>query len=299
MAVEKRSWGATHLAFQKDTLKLGSASGFWYDQFTVKSSVSSSDYPHQLQLYQVPSGRLQVRAFEGSFESRELYLSYETRMLGSSQYLLLLRSSVITYSLCLSTNTSTSSSSAEFFVFDSLSKFSNFIDEYTDGSDAVSRHVLRIGTIDEPVCSEVVFRAEKDAYYFLTGQCPGDVNYQYNITSLIKYINYTDYEDHYVCTVGEDHNCEVELGGRDNVFGSAGDMDLLGYVVPLPPYIVVSPTTHVKVTALKRYTVLVTPSLVIVIGILLLFVAITVHLYVILKRRRHQRYGYVAIQSYG
>ncbi len=293
-----QTWDDTSLAYQGDTIKLALDSGFWYEYYeVVQEPKPRSDYPHDIQLYRVPSHRMFIRTNLGRYESEWMHLPYRTRMLASRQYLWLMKSSVITYSLCLWANGTVGSKSAEFFVFDSLPEYQNFVDEYTDGSDAVSRHQLNIGTEEEPACSNVIFQAGKDAYYFMSAQCPEGVSYQYNITSLVKYVNYTDYEDLYACTVGVDHSCKVALDDSDSIFGSASNVDLLAYVVPFPPYLVVQPTTHVKVTAVKRYTILIIPSLVVIVGALILVATMTACL-VTWRRRQYRRHGYVAIQPY-
>ncbi len=64
----------------------------------------------------------------------------------------------------------------------------------------------------------------------MSAQCPEGVSYQYNITSSVKYVNYTDHEDLYVCIVGVDHSCKVALDDSDSIFGSASNVDLLVYV---------------------------------------------------------------------
>ncbi len=298
MSVVHQTWDDTSLAYQGDTIKLALGSGFWYEYYeVVQEPKPRSDYPHDVQLYRVPSHRMLIRTYSGRYESEWMHLPYRTRMLASRQYLWLMKPSVITYSLCLWANGTVGSKSAEFFVFDSLPEYQNFVDEFTDGSDAVSRHQLNIGTEEEPACSNVIFQAGKDAYYFMSAQCPEGVSYQYNISSLVKYVNYTDYEDLYACTVGEDHSCKVALDDTDSIFGSASNVDLLAYVVPFPPYLGAPPTTHVKVTAVKRYTILIIPSMMVIVGILLLVATMTACL-VTWKRRRYQRHGYVAIRPY-
>ncbi len=105
MSLVQQTWDDTSLAYQGDTIKLALGSGFCYGYYeVVQEPKPRSDYPHDIQLYRVPSHRMLVRTYSGRYESEWMHLPYRTRMLASRQYLWLMKSSVITYSLCLWAN---------------------------------------------------------------------------------------------------------------------------------------------------------------------------------------------------
>jgi len=286
LAVYPSSHGENSLAFQGDTLYLASASGFWYSEYNVAESVQRGDSNRKLQFITVPCEDIQTHKFQGHFQSRELYLTYKTRMLGVVDYLYLLPGSNVTYSICLWTN-QTLTTSAKFFVFDSLSAYQDFVSDLTDGCDtSVMQQDLRIGSLQDPACSQINFLAEESAYYFMSADCPGGVAYQYNITSNVKYLNFTDYGTSHICSVIEDRPCKLAINN------SFKDYCLLGYAIPSPPYSVDRPTTHLKVESVRRYQVLLIPGALIVVGILGILAVLLVRL----RTNRFARKDYATIQ---
>ena len=287
LAVYPSSHSENSLAFQGDTLYLASANGFWYSEYNIAEFVQYGDSNRKLQFITVPCQDLQTHNFQGHFQSRELYLTYKTHMLGVVDYLYLLPGSNVTYSICLWTNQTLTTSVAKFFVFNSLSAYQDFVSDLTDGSDtSVTQQDLRIGPPNDPDCSQINFVTEESAYYFMSADCPGGIAYQYNITSNVKYLNFTDYGTSHICSVIEDRPCKLTI---DN---SLKDICLLGYAIPSPPYSVDLPTTHLKVETVRRYQVLVIPGALIIVGI----VGILGVLLVRLCTRRFARRGYATIQ---
>ena len=271
------------LAFQGDTIHLASANGFWYRDYKVVEHVEQSDGNRKLQFYTLPCGDIQTHSFQGHFQSRELYLTYKTRSLGIVDYLYLLPGSNVSYNICLWTNQSLTTS-AEFFVFDSLLAYQEYISDVTKGRDtSVMQQDLRIGSPEHPACSRITFIASKSAYYFMSAECPGGITYRYNITSNVVYLNSTDYEQFLVCSVTESEPCELVIDR--NFFGSWKDICLLAYAIPSPPYDVDPPTTHIYVETLKRYQVLIFPATLIVIGILGILGMLLVYLWMPTKRK--------------
>ena len=261
------SYSKNSLAFQGDTLYLASASEFWYTGFSVAEIVQHGDYNHKLQFYTVPCESIQMHFFRGHFKSRQLYLTYETRMLGLVDYLYLLPGSNLTYSICLWTNHTLSTTSANFLAFDSLSAYQNFIDGLADGRDtSIMQQQLKIGSTENPACSTINFITNKSAYYFMSADCPGGVTYQYNITSNVKYLNSTDYETFPSCSVTEDESCQLVTD--QSFFGAWKDVCLVAHVTPSLPHSTDPPTTHIKIEIVKRYQLLVVPAVLIIIGIL-------------------------------
>ena len=291
LAVYPSSHSENSLAFQGDTLYLASANGFWYSEYNIAEFVQYGDSNRKLQFITVPCQDLQTHNFQGHFQSRELYLTYKTHMLGVVDYLYLLPGSNVTYSICLWTNQTLTTSVATFFVFNSLSAYQDFVSDLTDGGDtSVMQQELRIGSVKHPACSQINIPAKESAYYFMSADCPGGVTYQYNITSNVKYLNLTDYETSRVCSVTEDQPCKLTI--ENNCFGSWKDICLLAYAIPSPPYSVEPPTTHLQVKAVKRYQVLIFPAALIVIGILGLLGVLLVRF----CTGRFARRGYVTIQ---
>ena len=281
------------LAFQGDTLYVTSANGFWYSEYNVAESVQYGDYNHKLQFITVPCQDIQTHSFQGHFQSRELYLTYKTHMLGVVDYLYLLPGSNVTYSICLWAHQSLATSVAKFFVFDSLSAYQNFAGDVTDGRDtSVMQQELRIGSAKNPACSQINFQAKESAYYFMSADCPGGVTYQYNITSNVKYLNITDYETTQICSVVEDRPCKLAID--NNAFGSWKEICLLAYAIPSLPYSADPPTTHLNVETVKRYQVLVFPSALIAIGILGILGVLLV--WFCTAKGRFARKGYTSIQ---
>ena len=279
------SYSNNSLTFQGDTLYLTSASGFWYSGYSVEEIVHHGDYNRKLQFYTVPCESIQIHFFQGHFKSRQLYLTYETRMLGLVDYLYLLPGSNLTYSICLWTNQTLSTTSANFLVFDSLSAYQKFIDGLADGRDtSIMQQQLKIGSTENPACSYINFMANESAYYFMSADCPGGVTYQYNITSNVKYLNSTDYKNFPSCSVTEDESCQLVTD--KSFFGVWKDVCLVAHVTPSLPYSTDPPTTHIKVEIVKRYQLLVIPAVLIIIGILGIFSMLLVVKFCNVRRRK-------------
>ena len=291
LALYPSSHSENSLAFQGDTLHLASANAFWYHDYKVAEHVEQSDGNRKLQFYTVPCGDIQTHSFQGHFQSRELYLTYKTRSLGIVDYLYLLPGSNVSYNICLWTNQSLSNS-AEFFVFDSLFAYQEYISDITKGRDtSVMQQELTIGSPEHPACSQITFIVSESAYYFMSAECPGGITYQYNITSNVVYLNSTDYEQFLVCSVTEGEPCELAID--KNFFGAWKDICLLAYAIPSPPYDVDPPTTHINVETLKRFQVLIFPATLIVIGILGILGMLLIHFCT--PTRRNARLGYALI----
>ena len=292
LALYPSSHSENRLAFQGDTIHLALANAFWYRDYCTAEHVEQSDGNRKLQFYTVPCEDIQTHYFQGHFQSRELYLTYKTRALGIVDYLYLLPGSNVSYNICLWTNQSLITS-AEFFVFDSLHAYQDYISDVTEGRNtSVMHQELRIGSPENPACSQITFIVNESAYYFMSADCPGGVTYQYNITSNVIYLNSTDYEEFLVCSVTENEPCELGIGS--NFLGAWKDICLLAYAIPSPLYSVDPPTTHINVETLKRYQVLVIPATLIVIGILGLLGMLLVNFCT--PTRRKVRRGYSLIK---
>ena len=217
------------------------------------------------------STRYHVRASKCTFLKAILkadsFTWHMKHMLGLADYLYLLPGSNLTYSICLWTNQTLSTTSAEFLVFDLLLAYQNFIDGLADGRDtSIMQQQLKIGSTESPACSYINFMANKSAYYFMSADCPGGVTYQYNITSNVKYLNSTDYKNFPSCSVTEDESCLLVTD--KSFFGVWKDVCLVAHVTASLPYSTDPPTTHVKVEIVKWYQLLVIPAVLIIIGIL-------------------------------
>jgi len=156
LALYPSSHSENSLAFQGDTIHLASANAFWYRDYCTAEHVEQSDGNRKLQFYTVPCEDIQTHYFQGHFQSRELFLTYQIRMLGIVDYLYLLPGSNVKLQ-CLWTNRSLTAS-AEFFVFDSLHAYRDYISDVTEGRDtSVMHQELRIGSLEDPVCSQIMF----------------------------------------------------------------------------------------------------------------------------------------------
>ena len=281
------SYSKNSLAFQGDTLYLASASEFWYSGFSVAEIVQHGDYNHKLQFYTVPCEDIRIHFLQDYFQRQEHYLTYRTRILGSMDYLYLLADSNLTYSVCLWSN-QTFTVPAEFLAFDSLSAYQNFIVGLTDGRDtSIMQQQLKIGSTENPACSTINFMANKSAYYFMSVDCPGGVTYQYNITSNVKYLNFTDYENFSTCTVTKEKTCQLVT---DNTFfGAWKDVCLVAHVKPSLPFSTDPPTTHIKVETMRKQNILIIPAIGISILVLFLFI------FCIIISCRNHRKGYKSI----
>ncbi len=257
---------STSLAVQGDMLLLNKADILWYRKWSVREVQLAGDYPYTIRLFNVPCSRLVRHQFQGHFESPVLQLLTSTRSLAHTDYVYLLEKSTLVYDICLWANESTPS--AELFAFDSETDYKAFIDEESSGSNSVAHYKLDIGALGLPICTQVRFTASKSSYYFLSAKCNSGVMYQYNITSYVNYLNQTDYRDYPKCALRGSESCSLVLDNR--FFPPSENHCLLAHVDKLPPYLVVPPTTHVKVTTERRYSILVVPISVLVIGIIAL-----------------------------
>ncbi len=95
------------------------------------------------------------------------------------------------------------------------------------------------------------------------------------------------------CIVGELHSCDLRFG--HSFFGSLQDYCLLAYVIPVPPYLVESPTTHIHIETSKRNSVLVIPALLEVVGVVGLIGVLSCHCYMSFKHRSRNRNDYHAL----
>ena len=284
LALYSQNLRDTSLALQGNTLHLKTTNAFWYSRYILTETLQTGDYEHAIYGYIVPCSRIKIHEYERYFESRTLYLTYPTRMMGVMDYMYLLPGSTISYNICLWTNTSVNS--AEFFVFDSLSNYRNFIDEDTDGQSSVAHYTLTVGTPNSHGCTEVQFIAQKAAYYFMSARCDGGVNYQYNISSNVKFLNHTDYTEQ--CVVTGFETCDISIGG--SFLSSPKEWCLIAHVTSPPPYIQEPQTTHITFDTEKRYEVLIIPVTVIAIGLLGLLGHVILLFYCNYGRGKFHRY---------
>ncbi len=263
----------TFLAFQGDMLSLDKADILFYEKWRVNELQRPGDYPNYIKLFNVPCSKLVTHRYEGHYTSQVRHLILPTRSLAHIDFVYLLAKSTIVYNICLWATKTTPP--AELFAFDSETDYQEFIDEESNGANSVAHYMLDIGSWASPVCTQVEFIASKSSYYFITASCSAEVAYQYNITSYVNYLNWTDYADYPSCAIQESvDSCSLTLDGR--IFPPHEDHCLLAHVAKLPPYLVVPPTTHMKVDTKRRYTVVIVPACLLVIVVLWLLVYLTI-----------------------
>ena len=81
---------------------------------------------------------------------------------------------------------------------------------------------------------DLTYTVTKDAYYFITGEAPGNIYYHYNYTFEVNYLNRFDYE--HVCDVYIPRKCVVDTIPKEEVL-------VIAYVVP--PVAADPFTTHI------------------------------------------------------
>ena len=262
--VRHRPHGITYLGYGGYTIELMRVNGFWYDDLTVSEILEEGDSEHKIQLYLPPCSHLRLHEKSYHFISQQNYHAYPIKSMASIEYLYLLPGSKVSYSICLWSNGTVSP--ARFFFFDEHTKYSDYINGVTEGTKtSVFYYDLAIGNTSRKICSQVIMTAKKSSYYFMTGSCSAGVGYQYNVTTLKKFLNHRDYKENKSCVaVTESNSCDIPVGSA--FLSKSEDYCLLAHIMPHKKRSPLSPTTHINVDAGKREEVIVIPILIIVVG---------------------------------
>ena len=288
-----KSQSAEHWVKEGDTTMLGKAKSLWYREIVVTESLEAGDTDHSIDAWVLPCGNLKERSKYLTFQSRNLYLYYETFLLGEQPGetpIYLLAGSQISYSFLISTN-NTFSTIPEFFIFDNEKAFQSFIHGKMEGvKSAIYRQQLAVGTPQNPALTELSYTVQYNGYYFMTGYSEPGISYQFNATEDVRYLNTSDYKGKYP-------SCKFSLGQTcsfvtDSSFlGSNEEYCLIAHINQ--PYSEDPPSTHIEVETNKRYEVLLLPAVVAIVGLITLVLLGFTFVVVLVRKRR--MYGYTRI----
>ena len=292
LTVKHRSHDMMYLGYGGDTIELLKVNGFWYDYLTVMQVVEADDHEHRIQLYLPPCSHIKVREKLGRYVSRYHHHSYPTRRMGTIDYLYLLPGSKVTYNICMKSNETYDQPQAKFFIFNEQRKYQDYINGVKNGKKvSVSEYKLSVGRSLRYACSEFTFTAEKSSYYFMAGSCNAGITYQYNVTSLKRYLDFKDYRGNKSCSaLTEKHACEILVGTA--FLSKSEKYCLLAHVIPhrhKNKHAHLSRTTHIRVNSGKRGEVVVIPTLVIVVGVMGLLVIVVTYFCCCCKKCFNQR----------
>ena len=270
------SYEVTVFLSERDTVLITNLSSFWYGSAGIKQQVQENDDEHLIQVRFLQCSNLTTHARYRYNQSDwdEINGIHSHFVVESSLYLL--TGSAFNLSVALAANDSIRNESkvngVRVYVFDSDIHYFEYLHNLL-GDDAVMEKDLQIGDLDDPVINDVTFAVKNDGYYFIIFELRVDteVYYQYNISERIVYLDIQDYDsDH------DSDDCDkllrtVCLLETDRVFAPSVEYCLIGQTAPkaLTRH---SNTTHTTVVIGKNYGVLIVPTIVTLIGGLLLIV---------------------------
>lgn len=252
-----------------DTVIAASANGFWYREFSAMQVEESDSEPresHTVQLQVIPCNDLQIHN-QILQVTATIYYPGEPFILSSGYRL---SGSTILYDFCV-TGSDILHDQAAFFVFDSPYNVQDFYAKRDDGlNSSVIHQELEVGMDGTLKCTRLEYTAEYDSYYWHLMKINGTTNVQFNYTTTIKYLNWTDYTAH--CSIVRSESCDLTFG--NSFFGTPQDYCLLAYRVPedlLQTYL------YIAVETKKRYSVLVVPAALLVVGVTGLVLVVSLH----------------------
>ena len=281
LTIQHRTQELIYLGYSGDTIELMSVDGFWYDDLTVSQVVvETEDRENRVQLYLPRCSDIEVYQKSGHYVSPYHCHSYPSRHIGTVEYTYLVSGSTVTYSICMKSNETQNVPQAQFFIFNNLLKYQDYVYGSSSGKKtSVFQQRMNIGTfLESAVCSKFTFTAKKSSYYFMTGWLPAGITYQYNITSHTKYLHFKDYRENKSCSaLTGDHECEIPVGSQ--FLSKSEKYCLLAHIIPHSGnrHWRASPTTHVRVSSRKREEVVVIPILVILVGVVGLLVVVVTY----------------------
>ena len=270
------------------TVFLAKADSFWMKKMIVTETLEGYDDKLRINSLNLVCRELKTHSRIQLFQSRSLYLSQETFLLGdipSDMPIYLLAGSRVNFTFTISAD-KTLSTKPEFFIFDSYAPFASFVDGGSYGvKNAVYRQILEVGTPQNPALSEVRYTMKKHGYYFMVGYSEAGITYQYNATIDIQYLNISDYvSHHHTCQVEPIQSCSFAVG--NGFIDSSRSYCLIARIGASSTG---QGTSHVTVETKKRYEVLLIPGVIAVVIVLLLVLSFTLCTSIVKKKKAGYR----------
>ena len=222
------------LGVDGDSVIVGYIDGKCVSSVTLTEVLHRNDYSHVNRIYIAPNSSLKIHHNTTKYTSRNYTQTVPSRATGLVDYIYLLSGSIIKYRICLG-SLSSETGYGHMYVFDNLTNYVNFITHVRDAESAAVHTIpLTIVADDEAHCMDLTYTVTKDAYYFITGEAPGNIYYHYNYTFEVNYLNRFDYE--HMCDVYIPRKCVIDTIPKEEVL-------VIAYVVP--PVAADPFTTHI------------------------------------------------------
>lgn len=205
------------LGHEGDTVLVSnSVNGFCHSEITVSQCLTKVDSFHDVQVYFVKKDNLTVRENVDNFQSVSIDQAASSSITGIVDFLYLLQTSIIEYTLCLGSEQD-QQLKGTLFIFDDHEKFSNYQGSSELGEAlSVFEQEFQIGNNGHSICTTVNYKARKASYYFIASRTPGGIFYSFNYTNHVRYFNQSGYPIH--CTIdSKDKSCDISVsGGTEN-----------------------------------------------------------------------------------
>lgn len=233
------------LGHVNDTILLkGGINAFGYSNMAVQQCIDDAD-DYDVSIYVIKSDNVKKRSVKTFHSAETHYQDSPSYKSGILDYLYLLPTSSLNYTICLASTTNYDQN-VTYFLFMGQQNYQQYVDDQDHGEKYSLYSMNLTANRNKQVnCTQISHTVTSVSYYFMMVNSPGNISYSYTFS--LQKVEYNITNVKIYCNVSTSNNCPVSLPSK---FLQQAKYDILAHVQPAS-FDKQSITTHL---CLKNFT---------------------------------------------